>query len=147
MRYRSSCLAVLLLLTQVGTRQAPQAATLAVEVSGINAVEGTLLYTVFNQAEGFPDKPEKAYKWGKVQVTGNTQRFSIEDLPPGRYAVGIVHDANRNQRCDTNWLGVPTEGFGFSNNAKPRWNGPPRFESAAFALPAGGTKQTIPLQY
>lgn len=138
---------ILLLLTQVGAHNAPRAAVLSVKVTGIKAAEGNLLYTVFNQAEGFPDKPEKAYKWGVVPVSGTSQTLSFSDLPPGRYAIGIIHDANSNQRCDTNWLGVPSEGFGFSNNAQPRWNGPPRFESAVFTLQPSGTRQTIALRY
>ena len=52
----------------------------------------------------------------------------------GTYAVAASHDANGNGRTDTNWVGIPTEAWGVSNNVRPRLRAP-RFEEAAFELP------------
>ena len=57
------------------------------------------------------------------------------ELPDGIYAIGLYVDSNKNEKLDTNFLGIPTEQFGFSNNAKGRF-GPPSFESASFELDA-----------
>ncbi|MGB0176129.1 MAG: DUF2141 domain-containing protein [Owenweeksia sp.] len=55
----------------------------------------------------------------------NTQRAALEvELPNGRYAVSAFHDANNNKKLDTNWVGIPTEKYGFSNNARGTF-GPP----------------------
>ena len=51
----------------------------------------------------------------------------------GTYAVKLFHDANDNGRLDTNWIGIPKERFGFSNNAMGRF-GPPDFDAVRFAL-------------
>ena len=54
--------------------------------------------------------------------------------PAGRtYAVGLYLDVNGNNRMDKNFLGMPKEQYGFSNNAKGRF-GPPSFEDASFNL-------------
>ena len=59
----------------------------------------------------------------------------IEDLNPGNYAFRYFHDKNENDEMETNWMGLPTEGFGFSNNAKGLF-GPPSFDKWVFELNA-----------
>lgn len=106
------------------------------------------MFNLFNQEEGFPGRAEKAFRYGIQPVTGTTYVLEFADLPPGRYAVGVVHDENGNHEVDANWMGYPKEGFGFTNNAKPRWNGPPRFESAAFVVKPGESRlEVVTLQY
>ncbi len=57
----------------------------------------------------------------------------FEEVPPGRYGVVVLHDENENRRLDKSFFGVPKEGWGMSNNPKPRFSAP-RFEAAAVAL-------------
>jgi len=57
----------------------------------------------------------------------------IKNLKEGRYAVRFYHDENQNQVMETNLLGKPTEGYGFSNNVTGRF-GPPSFEKWLFEL-------------
>lgn len=64
---------------------------------------------------------------------------------PGRYGVQLFLDANANGRMDTNLMGMPTERFGFSNNAVGSF-GPPTFEATAFQIGADGATQTITLR-
>ena len=70
--------------------------------------------------------------------------FRFADLAPGRYAVVGLHDANGNRRLDTGLFGKPKEQIGASNNPTMRF-GPPRFERAAFTLPAEGAAIAIDL--
>ncbi|NOS91716.1 MAG: DUF2141 domain-containing protein, partial [Cyclobacteriaceae bacterium] len=51
----------------------------------------------------------------------------IDNLPAGTYGISVMHDANSNEKMDSNFIGMPKEGFGFSNNAKGSF-GPPSYE-------------------
>jgi uncharacterized protein (DUF2141 family) len=64
----------------------------------------------------------------------------------GRYAIAVYHDENGNRKLDTGLTGVPTEGFGFSNN--PRiWLRPPRLEDVAFTVDSRPIAVDIDLRY
>jgi uncharacterized protein (DUF2141 family) len=54
------------------------------------------------------------------------------DLPAGEYAVQVLHDENDNGKLDTNFMGMPTEGYGFSNN--PQVMRRAHFDEAKFPL-------------
>lgn len=60
-------------------------------------------------------------------------KMTISDLPSGEYAVTLFHDVNGNHMLDKNFFGIPTEPYGFSNNARSRF-GPPKFDAAKFVL-------------
>ena len=73
-------------------------------------------------------------------IQGLTLRYSngkctgtFADVPFGKYAVSIFFDENQNGELDTNWLGIPKEPFGFSNNPPMRF-GPPSYEDAIFSI-------------
>lgn len=74
------------------------------------------------------------------QVAGITKVLSsnscvivIDNLKPGKYAFKFFHDENNNKVLDTNWLGIPKEGFGFSNDPSMTF-GPPSFDKTIFEL-------------
>lgn len=73
-----------------------------------------------------------------AKASGSPVLLRIDDLVPGAYAIKIFHDVNDNGKLNTNWLGIPTEPYGFSNDAMGTF-GPPSFEQARFTV---GTKQT-----
>ncbi|NHK28404.1 DUF2141 domain-containing protein [Parvularcula flava] len=66
--------------------------------------------------------------------------ISIEDLPPGTYAIKAFHDVNGNGELDTNLVGIPTEPYGFSNGQAGRF-GPPSFQAASFELEGEGSQE------
>jgi uncharacterized protein (DUF2141 family) len=78
-----------------------------------------------------PAKPEE----GKMQYT-------FENLVAGVYAIKLFHDINDNQKLDANWLGIPREPFGFSNNPRIRF-GPPSFEAAQFEVIVNATTSAV----
>ncbi len=87
-------------------------------------------------AEQFPDaEGAVAAQW--MKAAPGVLRFLFPDLPAGRYAVAVFHDENGNGVLDTNFFGVPIEGYGFSRSAKGLF-GPPDFEQAAVEIPTGG---------
>ncbi len=107
-----------------------QAATLSVDLTGIRAAKGELRIALVD-ANGY-DGGAKPVAATIVAAQGATARAVFADVAPGRYAVMVVHDENGNGQLDTNMLGMPTEGYGFSNN--PNVMRKPTFDEAAFAF-------------
>ena len=84
----------------------------------------------------FPDqKGAVAAQWRNAR--SGAQEFVFTGLPPGRYAIAIYHDENGNGVMDKNFIGIPSEGFGFSRNARG-FAGPPSFNAAAVEIGAPG---------
>jgi len=79
------------------------------------------------------DKNKKVVAQEKSPVTDNKCSFSYTNLKPGKYAVRYYHDENMNVKMETNLVGKPTEGYGFSNNVIGKF-GPPAFEKCLFEI-------------
>lgn len=109
-----------------------------IQIDDMNSEKGHILYILFNAEEGFPDDPDKSVRRGKISASEAKAGFSLKDLDNGEYAVSVIHDENDNDKLDTNFLGIPQEGVGFSNN--PRlFFGAPSFDKCKFSLK--GSKQ------
>lgn len=108
------------------------AGTLTVNVEDARNQNGDFYYALFNADEGFPDDVSKSFRQGKVSA--KEQTFTLEYLPPGVYALTFFHDENGNGKMDKT-LGIPTEGFAFSNNPRIMF-GPPSFKDEKFSVPA-----------
>lgn len=103
---------------------------LQVTVKKIKGHKGDILVGLFDNDKDFPRNAME----GKIaKASGNEITVVFENLKPGKYAVSVLHDANRNKDMDKNKLGIPKEGFGFSNNAMGAI-GPPSFEKAQIDL-------------
>ncbi len=77
---------------------------------------GKVYFAVFNSSSQFPKgKPVTS---GSVSVAGEREASFLVDLPAGDYAVSIFLDENNNGKLDQNFIGIPTERFGFSNNPR-----------------------------
>ncbi len=72
--------------------------------------------------------------------------FVFEGLEPGKYSFRFIHDENENNEIDTNWLGIPKEGFGFSNNPRMTF-GPPKFPKILFDLKESTVLKVKPKYY
>lgn len=108
-----------------------QAKQIDFHIEGINDSKGKLYIQLF--------KGEDNYKQGKpaaatiVSAQENTAFVSFENLEAGEYAVRFFHDENDNGELETNLFGMPTEGYGFSNNARPNL-GPVSYDEVKFTL-------------
>ena len=91
-------------------------------------------------------KTGKALKSGYVKTTGSTAEYTFRDIAAGDYAVFVFHDADNDKKLKTNFVGMPREGMGVSNNAKGHF-GPPKFEDAMFGFKNPGQVITISLVY
>ena len=120
-----------LLLLALLLARAATAADLTVAITHISGPGGEVRWALFDSAEGYKAEANPVLS-ARSRVDGDRLRFTVHDLPAGRYAIKLYHDANANGKLDSNRLGIPSEGYGFSNNAG-RF-GPPPFEKAAVAL-------------
>jgi uncharacterized protein (DUF2141 family) len=117
------------------------ASELRLTVNDIGVNEGIINVAVFNTEESYNGGKPVAVK--SVAVTANTLSTDFTELADGHYAIKIMHDENSNGKLDTNFIGIPTEGYGFSNNGG-RF-GPASYSDAKFSV-TGNTEITIKLR-
>ena len=118
------------------------AADLEVVVGGLRSAEGHARVAVHTRAPG-ADFPEGGVVAATYRPAGKGKlRFVFADLAPGDYAVAAFHDADGDGKLDQNLVGLPTEGFGFSNGAVG-FMGPPSFDEAAVSVGAADDRVTI----
>ncbi len=124
-------LTIAIILTSIlGTNAQEETFNLTVNISGLNSDKGTLLIGIYNKKEDFLNKQFK----GDISKIENKKSVVIfKNLPKGEYAVSFVHDENDNKKMDTNFLGIPKEDYGCSNNATG-FMGPPKYEDAKFMI-------------
>jgi len=91
---------------------------LTISIPNLKSRAGELQIGIYNNKETFPHVDEQ-YKVIYLDLKDFSGVFTIQDLPKGQYAVALFHDENADKICNTNFLGVPREGYGFSNNIRP----------------------------
>jgi uncharacterized protein (DUF2141 family) len=123
-----------------------QSGKLEIAVTEIRNEKGDIRVALFQQEDGFPNDHKKAFYAGTFDIEGIQLNFTIEDLPYGEYALAILHDENGNEKMDFNFLRMPKEGYGVSNNVT-RSLGPPKFKDAKFILSSENMQMEIALNY
>lgn len=121
------------------------AADLRITIANVVPNKGELLVTLFDRAEGFPDRPAAGQPSRKLKPEGSTVQLTFGNLAPGRWAVMVLQDFNGNGRADYNLVGLPREAYGASNNRLPKLS-PPKFEDAVVDVGAQGATITIELR-
>lgn len=119
---------------------------LTVEIGGLYSTQGKVCLSLFSSSRGFPGDGERALKKQCAKVTEIPMQIQFEKLPAGTYAVVVYHDQNDNNNFDRNDLGMPLEGFGFSQNPEVKTSAP-KFGESAFFIAGSQTKIQIELQY
>jgi uncharacterized protein (DUF2141 family) len=104
---------------------------LKVVVQGLKNTKGWVGISIYKSSQGFPDEATKALQTYFVEIKNNKAELIITDLNFGSYAVVAYHDENADKKLESNWLGIPKEGVGISNNAKGSM-GPPKYNDAKF---------------
>jgi uncharacterized protein (DUF2141 family) len=115
---------------------------LVVRVSNVRAAGGVIRVDI---CTGSMFLKSCAFSGSETAVIGTTS-VVIRNLKPGTYGAQIFHDRNGNGKVDRRFLGVPTEGVGFSNDAPIRL-GPPKFSDAAFVYRGGTETIDVKLRY
>lgn len=133
--------ALLVLATLIG---ATPVARLDVGVSDVRSAKGVLRVCLTADPDNFPACVNDAKAMTRTMPAG-THALSFDGLPPGGYAVAVIHDENSNAKLDT-FAGIPREGFGFSRNP-PIHFGPPRFAAARFTIAGDANAQQVKMRY
>ncbi len=118
------------------------ASKLILKVEGLESRQGQLLVGLYDTESGFEAEQETIGK--TVPVDGETTQIVFDGLPVGNYAIKVFHDEDGDSELDTNGLGIPSEPYGFSNNASDPFSAP-EWEETKFSLPNGRMTQTIDL--
>lgn len=105
---------------------------LKLTITNIKHLEGSLVIGIYNSGDRFLEAGQ-AFRTISIEVENNTEEVLIENLPSGTYAVSMYHDKNSNGKCDRNFLGIPKEPYGFSNNFRPKFSAP-TFNDCKFTL-------------
>jgi len=123
------------------TPSTAQTSDLTINVTNLKKNKGFLMVALYNHESKFL----KIFDTTKrKKVTQREAVLVFEELPFGTYAVSIFQDINGNNSLDTNFLGIPNEPYGFSNNPSTIF-GPPKFKKAAFKIDSSTKTITIKL--
>lgn len=118
---------------------AASAADLTLEVQGLDTTRlagAHLMVAVFTDPATWLKQPAVGRRFAIAAAPDGRFTVDLKDLPEGPLAMSLFQDTNANGRLDANAMGMPTEPYGFSNNAAGNF-GPPRFEQAVFTPVAG----------
>jgi uncharacterized protein (DUF2141 family) len=119
---------------------------LTVEVDGLKKQKGQICFSLFGSSEGFPGQGKRALQAKCVKILSGSPKLTFSNLKAGSYAVAVFHDIKGDGTLKRNALGIPTEGFGFSNNP-PILTGPPKFNDSAVFVAGPNTNIQINLLY
>jgi len=119
---------------------------LNVVVEGVRNGNGVIAITLYaDNSSKFLIKHGSLYV-GRVDAQAGTTRGCIFVPKPGVYALALYHDENRDGRFDRTGLGLPAEGYGFSNNPATL-AGLPQFRSVRLNVPKPGLTSRISMKY
>ena len=105
---------------------------------------GQVICTLFTPSDKFPDRSHKGMTV-KVPIQKDQATCRFKGVRYGDYAIVAFHDENHDGEFNQNWLGMPKEGFGFSDN--PGTLRKPTFDDARFIVSQPVVKITIKLNY
>jgi uncharacterized protein (DUF2141 family) len=120
---------------------------LRVEVEDIRHERGKIGCTLWDGPRGFPGEVEHATRSFWVANRGEGTACVFFGVPPGEYAVSVLHDEDGNGRMNRGFFGAPEEGWGVSNDAEPGTMSGPSYEDARFAFEGGTRRMRIHLRY
>ena len=106
--------------------------SITVQVTGIDQIEGNIYIGLYNNKIGFTEL-DYVYKYKIVPANQRSITAIMEDIPTGTYAISVFHDKNSNGYLDKNFVGYPSEVYGFSNNQRAIFSAP-SYESCLFLL-------------
>ncbi len=132
-------LVILMLGTMVYAQE--ESGTIEVTVAGFDNEKGQVLIGLYNSEALWL---KKTYKGRTGQIENGKSKAVFTNIPNGVYAISVFHDEDNDGKLDTNFLGIPSEDTGSSNDAPARF-GPPKWEKAKFEVKGTTVKQIINL--
>lgn len=104
---------------------------ITVKVTDVDSNEGQLIFRLFASDEGFPASGKQAFRQALVVAQKGSMSHTFKEVPPGFYAISVAHDENKNNEVDRNFIGMPKERVGVSNQIK---FGKPNFERSKIEI-------------
>lgn len=126
--------------------QASPETQIHVQIVGLRNGKGQAICSLFSSAGDFPKKTEKAVAHSTSVIANREAVCEFSGVAPGTYTIAVFHDENSNGKLDTNFMGIPREGVGASNDAAGHF-GPPKFDAAAFPFTGGRLELKITIHY
>jgi uncharacterized protein (DUF2141 family) len=102
------------------------------KVKGVKEAKGDMSVALYDKAEDFPGNENYVFA-RDIPIESVDFAYVIGNIPAGTYAIAIYHDLDKNGEMNKNWMGIPKEPYGFSNDVMGRM-GPPDFEDASFEV-------------
>ncbi|TXD82784.1 DUF2141 domain-containing protein [Subsaximicrobium wynnwilliamsii] len=121
--------------------QEPNLKSITVKIQNLSSNQGMVYVALYNAEATFLGKGIQS---SKTMVSNKSCEVVFKNLPEGVYAVSFFHDENGNGKLDTNFMGIPKETYGCSNNAQG-FMGPPKWSDAKFEMSNENIEQTITL--
>ncbi len=151
-RFRISLLLLPFLGTLLGSfvfsanSQADLKGNLNVEIDELRSNNGEVCANLFASSKGFPQEEKRAIQKQCVKIAQTPLVIKFDNLKAGSYALVVMHDENNDKSFNRNDLGMPLEGFGFSQNPEIS-DRAPKFSETAFFVAGPATDIKIKLQY
>ncbi len=119
-------------------------ANLTVAIKGIKNPKGQVCLRIYQSESGFPLGNSSDIKIQCTKIKGNFLKQEFVGLKKGTYAVAVIDDQNGDNKLDRDFLGIPEEGFGISNNPTVSVKtGVPKFDKASFSLTKNQTIEIV----
>lgn len=139
-------ISAMLLLGQPAHAELALTGDLSVAIEGLPNRQGAVCLKIYSGRQGFPNEDINVAAQTCVPIDAIPMTVTFDDLAFGNYAIALYHDSNGDGQFNRGVFGIPTEGFGFSNNPVVRI-GPAKFEEAMFLWAGASTAITIQMQY
>lgn len=135
-----------LALTSIASGEPTNSGSVTVSVGNLRSVKGSLGCRLYTSEKSFPRNTEGTTRQA-VPVSGSVTRCAFKDLPAGTYAMIVIHDENDNGKLDRNLVGMPTEGYGVTNNRTYATRAPV-WSECKFVVEAGKNRELdVELRY
>ena len=141
MQNLTKIICLLLINISFSFAQESEKQNVTVNISNLNSNDGKVFIAIYDSEDRFLNKGFKSFV---TKIENNSCSVTFENIPSGIYAISLYHDENDNNKMDTNFLGIPKEDYGCSNNATG-FMGPPKWEDAKFEIKNESITQNIKL--
>jgi len=118
-------------------------ADIRLHFSGIKTQKGEILIAMFNNETGFPEDGSKAFKTWKFSPAST---ITLQNIPPGTYAITLLHDLDNNQKMTFNLFGIPKDGYSSTPDGGPRFS-KPKYKSSLFQHSSKPTDLNLKMHY
>lgn len=125
--------ALMFALGSAASAASPASGSVNITVTGLHSTKGALILCLWKDKQGFPTcQNSRTALRKRVVVTAPSMLVRLDDIQPGQYAITVQHDENNDGKMQSNFIGMPKEGVGVSNNP----GGMPGFSKSLFGVTA-----------